>query len=87
MVTDEDTGYSLELLQRQAQTFRELHRDLSDKLWSLTTESGLSADFFAETLTANSKNLDAIQARTDELEALKASAADSTTSAKGADDT
>ena len=82
----EGTGYSLELLRQQAQTFRELHRDLSDKLWSLTTESGLSADFFAETLNANSVNLEAIQSMTDELEALKASASDITVSAKGADD-
>ena len=82
----EGTGYSLELLKQQAQTFRELHRDLSDKLWSLTTESGLSADFFAETLNANSVNLEAIQSMTDELEALKASASDITVSAKGADD-
>jgi methyl-accepting chemotaxis protein len=81
----EDTGYSVALLKRQAQTFRELHRDLSDKLWSLTTESGLSADFFTETLTANSVNLQAIQSMTDELAALKASAADITASAKGAD--
>jgi methyl-accepting chemotaxis protein len=86
MDTDLDSGYSLELLKQQAQTFRELHRDLSDKLWSLTTESGLSADFFAETLTANSVNLEAIQSMTDELAALKASAADITTSARGADD-
>ncbi|MFH2115625.1 MAG: methyl-accepting chemotaxis protein [Spirochaetota bacterium] len=86
MNADVDTGYSLELLKRQAQTFRELHRDLSDKLWSLTTESGLSADFFTETLNANSVNLEAIQSMTDELEALKTSASDITASAKGADD-
>jgi methyl-accepting chemotaxis protein len=82
----DDTRISLELLKRQTQTFRELHRDLSDKLWSLTTESGLSADFFAETLNANSVNLHAIQSMTDELEALKASASDITLSAKDVDD-
>lgn len=82
----DDTRISMELLKRQTQTFRELHRDLSDKLWSLTTESGLSADFFAETLNANSVNLRAIQSMTDELEALKASSSDITVSAKGADD-
>lgn len=86
MDAKDDTGDSLELFKRQTLTFRDLHRDLSDKLWSLTTESGLSADFFAETLNANSMNLRAIQSMTDELEALKTSASDITVSAKGADD-
>ena len=81
-----ESGYSLEILKEQAETFRDIHRNLSDKLWSLTTESSLSTDFFVETLKANSVNLKAIQSMTMELEALRANAFDISASAQGAED-
>ena len=51
----------------------DLHRSLADHLWSLTMESGLSADFFQETLKSNSRNLEAIRSIDTELETLRSS--------------
>lgn len=65
---------SLDTLREKSQRFKEIHRDLSDQLWSLTTESGLTADFFAETLSSNAANLEAIRSVNSELLALDTSA-------------
>ena len=50
-----------------------LHQVLADRLWSLTMESGLSADFFQETLKSNAVNLDSTQSIDKELDALRSS--------------
>jgi methyl-accepting chemotaxis protein len=50
-----------------------LQQALADHLWSLTMESGLSADFFQETLKSNSTNLESTQSIDKELDALRSS--------------
>lgn len=73
-------------LDTQAGNLRELHRTLSDHLWSLTMESGLTADFFQETINANAVNLDATRSIDRELASLDASAgAISSAAAEAAD--
>ena len=67
-------GISAEALGKQAENLRDLHRNLSDHLWSLTMESGLTADFFQETINANAVNLDATRSIDRELASLDASA-------------
>jgi methyl-accepting chemotaxis protein len=77
---------AVEALKQKSQRFREIHRELSDQLWSLTTESGLTADFFVETLNSNAVNLEAIRSVNSELLALEKSATAITDSAARASD-
>jgi len=74
MIDTGPDGISAEMLGKQAENLRDLHRNLSDHLWSLTMESGLTADFFQETINANAVNLDATRTIDRELASLDASA-------------
>lgn len=74
MLDTNPDALSAQALDTQAGNLRELHRNLSDHLWSLTMESGLSADFFQETINANAVNLDATRSIDRELASLDASA-------------
>ncbi|MBU0926371.1 MAG: transporter substrate-binding domain-containing protein [Spirochaetes bacterium] len=75
---------SIESLGTLSEEMRGLYRDLSDHLWSLTLESGLTADFFQETLNANSVNREATRSVDGELDSLKAGAASVLASAANA---
>lgn len=49
---------------------RSRYRALADHIWSLSIESALTTDFFKESLTANSRNLEALQMIEMDLESL-----------------
>lgn len=72
------------MAEQQGQDLRELHRNLSDHLWSLTMESGLTADFFKETLDSNAANLDATRSVDRELATLRESSVAISASASNA---
>lgn len=57
------------------QELRRGYRALADRLWPLAMESGLSADFFNETLNANEQNVASIRGIDQALSALKDGAA------------
>ncbi|HAE21303.1 MAG TPA: hypothetical protein DCG47_03135 [Spirochaetaceae bacterium] len=62
------------------------YRALADQLWSLSMESGLTTDFFEESLSANAANLEAIRAIDTGLGLLKGSIGDIAGAAAEADD-
>ncbi len=71
---------------------KDRHLSLADHLWSLTMESNLTADFFAETIRANAANVEAARAIGSDLSSLEAgsiaiagSAAEAGTSLDAAD--
>ncbi len=64
---------------------REQYRDLSDHLMSLGIESNLTANFFDETLRANTSNLEVTRSINGELAALKDNSANIAASAQEAD--
>jgi methyl-accepting chemotaxis protein len=78
-----DTGDKVTALNR---VLRERYRALADQLWSLSMESGLTTDFFEESLSANAANLDAIRAIDTGLGLLKGSIGDIAEAAAEADD-
>lgn len=81
MESNRDSNLTLDQIAHSSQIFKELHRDLSDHLWSLTMESGLTADFFQETLNSSSANLEATRSIDRELGALRASSVNISASA------
>jgi methyl-accepting chemotaxis protein len=68
------------------QVLRERYRALADQLWSLSMESGLTTDFFEESLSANAANLEAIRSIDTGLGSLKGSISDIAEAAAEADD-
>jgi len=64
---------------------REQYRELADHLMSLGIESNLTANFFEETLRANTATLDVTRTINDELSALKVNSASIASSAADAD--
>ncbi len=84
MVDTGSGGLAAEALAARVQELADAHRGLSDHLWSLTMESGLTADFFRETLSANAVNLEATRSIDGEIASLEASAKAISASAAGA---
>lgn len=74
MGMDSESSATVEKLSQGIKQLRTIYRDLSDQLWSLSMESGLTADFFKENIKSNARNNTAIQSMYDDFTTLKNSA-------------
>ncbi|GAB1431516.1 methyl-accepting chemotaxis protein [Spirochaetota bacterium] len=67
-----DDAKEFDTLAKLSEELRDRHLRLADQLWSLTMESNLTADFFMETIRANTANVEAARAIGSDLSSLEA---------------
>ncbi|MBU0934801.1 MAG: transporter substrate-binding domain-containing protein [Spirochaetes bacterium] len=79
-----DSAQALQQLSAIIDQLKTDYRDLSDQLWSLSMESGLTADFFRENLKSNTRNNSALQSMEGDFSTLRNNAASIASSANDA---
>ncbi len=67
-----DDAKEFDALAKLSEELRDRHLSLADQLWSLTMDSNLTADFFMETIRANTANVEAARAIGSDLSSLEA---------------